>query len=208
MNSHLNWRYATKKFDPSRRIPKQDLDQLLEVLRISPSSFGLQPWKFVVVQDRGLREKLRSHAWNQSQITDADTLIVFCALKTMDEGHIRNYVDVISKVRGVPKESLLNYEQVMIGALAGKSPEAAAHWMGNQVYLALGVFLAECARRKIDACPMEGFDVQQFDEILELPQQGLQSVVLCAVGYRAMDDHHAVLKKVRFERNQVFIDKL
>ncbi|MDE1920203.1 MAG: NAD(P)H-dependent oxidoreductase [Candidatus Omnitrophica bacterium] len=204
----LSWRYATKKFDPTRKIPRQDFAHLLEVLRFSPSSFGLQPWKFVIVQDAALRKKLRPHAWGQSQITDADTLIVFCALKTMDEGHVRNYVDLIATTRGVARESLLDYEKMLVGTLAGKSAESVSHWMKNQVYIALGVFLAECARRKIDACPMEGFDPQKFDEILELPQQGLESVVLCTVGYRAIDDHYAALKKVRFDLDKLIINRL
>jgi len=207
MNTDLNWRYATKKFDSSKKISKQEFAALLEVLRFSPSSFGLQPWKFVIVHDPVLRKKLRPHAWNQSQVTDADTLIVFCALKNMDENYVKKYVGRIALVRGVSTESLLSYEQMMVASLKGKSPEAVSQWMKNQVYIALGVFLSECAHRKIDACPMEGFDAQQFDEILQLPQEGLESVVLCAIGYRAVDDHYASLKKVRFDRSEVIIDR-
>ena len=207
MDQHLNWRYATKKFDFSKKISKQKLAELLEVLRLSPSSYGLQPWKFVIVHDPVLRKKLRPHAWDQPQITDADTLIVFCAVKTMDENYVKNYVERIAQVRGVTKESLSSYEQMMMTSLKGKSPEAISQWMKNQVYIALGVFLSECAYRKIDACPMEGFDSKKFDEILDLSQEGLESVVLCAVGYRALDDHYAQLKKVRFDKNEVFINK-
>jgi len=207
MSNDLNWRYATKKFDSSKKISSQDFAELLEVLRFSPSSFGLQPWKFVVVHDPDLRKKLRPHAWNQAQVTDAGALIVFCALKKMDEDYVKRYVNIIADVRGVTKESLLGSEQMMTGFLKSKGPEAISQWMKNQVYVALGVFLAECAHHKIDACPMEGFDSEKFDEILELPQEGLESVVLCAVGYRADDDHYAELKKVRFENNELFIDR-
>ena len=208
MNYDLNWRYATKKFDSSKKISKQEFTELLEVLRLAPSSFGLQPWKFVIVHDPVLRKKLRPHAWNQLQVTDADSLIVFCSLTTMDEKYINHYTDLIARTRGVKRESLSGYEQMMIASLKDKSPEAISHWMKNQVYIALGIFLAECAHRKIDACPMEGFDSGKFDEILGLPQQGLESVVLCAVGYRAADDQYAQLKKVRFDQNEVFIDRL
>jgi len=207
MNQPLNWRYATKKFDPSKKISKQGLAELLEVLRFSPSSYGLQPWKFVIVHDPVLRKKLRPLAWDQPQITDADTLIVFCAVTTMDENYVKNYVERIAQVRGVTKESLLGYEQMIMASLKGKSPEAISQWMKNQVYIALGVFLSECAYRKIDACPMEGFDSEKFNEILDLSKEGLESVVLCAVGYRDLDDHYAQLKKVRFEKNEIFINK-
>ena len=207
MPNDLNWRYATKKFDVSKKISKQDFAELLEVLRFSPSSFGLQPWKFVVVHDPELRKRLRQHAWDQPQITDADTLIVFCALKSMDESYVKRFVESMARVRGVSKESLAGYEGMMIGALKSKSKEQVSEWMKNQVYLALGFFLGECAQRRIDACPMEGFDARKFDEILELPQQGLQSVVLCPVGYRASDDQYAHLKKVRFEQEEIFIDR-
>lgn len=208
MDQHLNWRYATKKFDPARKISIEHFSYLLEVLRLSPSSFGLQPWKFIIVKEPVLRKELRLHAWNQPQVTDADTLIVFCALKTMDEKYVKNFVDRMVQVRGVSRESLLGYEQMMMGSIKGRNPESIFQWMKNQVYIALGFFLNECAHLKIDACPMEGFDAKKFDEILGLTQQGLESVVLCAVGYRAPGDHYADLKKVRFDKNEVFIDRV
>jgi len=201
MNQHLNWRYATKKFDPSKKISKQEFAHLQEVLRFSPSSFGLQPWKFVIVQDPALRKELRAHAWDQPQVTDADALIVFCVLKTMDENYVKNYVARIAQVRDVTKESLSSYEKMMVSMLEGKHPEMISHWMKHQVYIALGVFLNECAHLKIDACPMEGFEKKEFDRILKLHKEGLEPVVLCAVGYRALDDHHAGLKKVRFDKD-------
>jgi len=207
MNDDLNWRYATKKFDPLKKISKQKFAELLEVLRLSPSSYGLQPWKFVVVHDPVLRSKLRPYARSQPQITDADTLIVFCVLKSMDEEYVKHYVDRIAQVRGVTKESILGYQQTMVDSLNGKSHDAISYWMKKQVYIALGFFLNECAHHKIDACPMEGFDPQKFDEVLELSKEGLESVVLCAIGYRADDDHYAELQKVRFNENEVFIEK-
>ena len=208
MNDHLNWRYATKKFDPLKNIPKEDFAQLLEVLRLAPSSYGLQPWKFVVVKNPELRKKLRSNAWDQPQITDADMLIVFCALKNLDARYIKHYVESLAKVRGVDVETLSSYEQMMMGILKSRNPDAVSQWMKHQVYIALGLFLGECAHRRIDACPMEGFDSKKFDEILDLSKEGLESVVLCAVGYRALDDLFACLPKVRFCKEEIIIDRL
>ena len=207
MNEHLSWRYATKKFDPSKKVPQSEVAALLEVLRFSPSSFGLQPWKFIVIEDPALRKELKAHAWNQDQVTDASHVIVFCALKTMDENYIKNFVTRIAQVRGIARESLSGYEQMMIGTFKNQKPEQTAQWMRHQIYLALGMFLSECAHQKIDACPMEGFDPKKFDEVLGLAKQGLESVVLCPIGYRAKDDHYADMKKVRFEKNEVFIEK-
>lgn len=207
MINDLNWRYATKKFDPSKKIPDQQFNELLEALRLSPSSYGLQPWKFVVVKDPQVRNELKANAWNQPQITDADVLIVLCALKTMDEKYVKHFVQSISQTRGTPIEALAGYEQMMIGTLKGKSPDELSHWMKRQVYIALGVLMAECAQRKIDACPMEGFDSKKFDEILNLSQEGVESVVLCPVGYRDQDDQYAQLKKVRFDHKEIFINR-
>lgn len=207
MDDHLHWRYATQKFDSARKIPKKDLDALLEALRVAPSSYGLQPWKFVVVQDEALRKELRRHAWDQPQVTDASHLIVFCALKTMDDRYVKGFVTRIAQVREINRETLSRYEQMMLNSFKNQTPAQLSHWMKLQVYLALGMFLAECAQRKIDACPMEGFESRKFDEVLSLVRQGLESVVLCPIGYRARDDHYAKLKKVRFEKNEVVIEK-
>ncbi len=207
MNETLNWRYATQKFDPSRKIPKQNLNELLEVLRLAPSSSGLQPWRFVIVQDPDLKKVLRPHAYNQPQITDADTLIVFCALKIMDEKYVHQYIESVAKVRNVGTESLSRYEQGILRLIKGKTPQEISHWMKCQVFIALGVFLSECAHHRIDACPMEGFKPEEFDEILGLSKEGLESVVLCAIGYRAADDPDAQKTKVRFEPKDLFIYK-
>lgn len=207
MIDYLHWRYATKKFDPARKIPEKEFVELLEALRLSPSSFGLQPWRFLVVRDAKLRQDLRTHAWDQPQVTDASHFIVFCALKKMDADYVKNYVKRIARERTTAPGSLSSYEQMMLEFLKAQSPAEISHWMRLQVYLALGMFLSECAHRKIDACPMEGFEPKKVDELLGLPEEGLESVVLCAIGYRAKDDRAAALKKVRFEKNEVFIEK-
>ena len=203
----MQFRHACKAFDSQKKVSTVDQNSILEFGRLSPSSFGLEPWHFIVLNDSDLREKIKPACWGQAQITDADTLIVFCALTSMDENYVKHFIDLTAKLRGVARESMLGYEQMIVAFIKGKGPEGILQWMHHQVYIALGVFLNECAHRRIDACPMEGFDSQKFDEILKLPKQGLEAVVLCAVGYRALDDQNAHLKKVRFDKNEVFIDR-
>ena len=203
----LSWRYATKKFDPSKKIPQTQLDELLEVLRLAPSSYGLQPWKFIVVKNEGLRKELKAHSWNQPQIVEASDLIVLCALKNLDEAYVKNYVRQIAAQRGVTPESLKNYEDMMISFVKNHSKEEISEWMKRQVYIALGFLIFAASERHIDSCPMEGFDSKKYDEVLKLEQQGLQSVVLCTVGYRAQDDPYANLKKVRFNPEEVLVFK-
>lgn len=207
MEQHLNWRYATKKFDPAKKLSDQELKRLLNVLRLSPSSFGLQPWKFIVITDPQLRKELRKAAWDQPQITDASCLIVLCVKTDMDALYIQDFVKRIAKVRKIQPETLNAYQDMMLGFLKALRADEVSHWMTKQVYIALGVLLNECAHLRIDACPMEGFDASKFDEILKLKQIGLHSAVLCSVGYRAADDMYANLPKVRFEEHEVVITR-
>lgn len=202
---HLEWRYAVKKFDPKRRIPRPEFHEILEVLRLAPSSFGLQPWKFVIVEDPEIRKKIQPAAWNQAQVAEASHLIVLCTPHSLEPAYIQGYVRHAAETRGVAPDSMAGYEKVMLEFVRKLSVGELAEWMKNQVYLALGMLLAECARRKIDTCPMEGFAPEKVDAILGLPAQGLRSIVLCPVGYRAADDKHASLKKVRFDPERVFL---
>lgn len=202
---HLHWRYATKKFDSTKVIPQTVLESLLESLRLAPSSFGLQPWKFLVIRDLELRKKIQNIAWNQPQVMECSHLIALCTLTDMDESYVKNFIKQTAQTRNVLADSLAGYEQMMLGFLKNLTPGAKTEWMGRQIYLALGMLLAECAFRRIDACPMEGFDSKKFDAILGLEKQGLHSVVLCPVGYRAENDKNAVLKKVRLSPNEVFV---
>lgn len=204
-SEHLHWRYATKQFDSKQVIPQPVLESLLESLRLAPSSFGLQPWKFLVIRDLELRKKIQSVAWNQTQVTECSHLIVLCTLKDMDETYVKNFIKQTAQTRAVSAESLAGYEQMMLGFLKNLSPGAKTDWMGRQIYLALGMLLAECAFRRIDACPMEGFDPNKFDGVMGLEKLGLKSVVLCPVGYRAGSDKHAGLKKIRFPSHEVFV---
>jgi len=200
----LEWRYATKKFDLNRKITDIDLNELFESLRLSPSSFGLQPWKFVVVNDVKLRTNLRKYAWDQSQITDAPHLIVLCAKKDIREEDIDEYINEISKLRRISLADLTGFKEVLTGYRKNTTKEFIANWTKRQVYIALGFLMANAAKKRIDSCPMEGFDNEKFDKLLGLNNSEYCSVVICALGYRAKDDSYINLKKVRFSKEKVF----
>lgn len=205
MNDHLLWRYTTKKFDPLKKISDQEFQGLLEVLRLAPSSFGLQPWKFVVVESPNIRRLILDHAWGQSQVVDASHLIVVCALTSIDEEYIRKYITRLAEGRGVGLEALASYERSMRDYVRTQTRDEIQQWMKRQVYIPLGMLLSECAHRKIDACPMEGFDGPKVDDTLELKAEGVTAVALCPIGYRSADDKYAMIKKVRFDAKDLFI---
>ncbi|MBL8012895.1 MAG: NAD(P)H-dependent oxidoreductase [Candidatus Omnitrophica bacterium] len=207
MNEHLHWRYTTKKFDPARVIPPEEFSFLLEVLRLAPSSYGLQPWKFVIVRQPHIREKLKEYSWGQSQVTEASHLLVFCARTRIDDQYIRKHIEHIAKIRNVSVDSLKNYEKGMQNFVVSQTPQELADWIKRQVYIPLGMLVAECAHRKIDASPIEGFEVAKVDALLGLPDEGVTSLAFCALGYRAADDRYAGLQRVRFEATDVFIDR-
>ena len=200
----LNWRYATKLFDASKKISEKNWKTLEEALRLAPSSYGLQPWRFVVVQNADVRKKLREVAWNQPQITDASHLVVFTTRDKIDEAFVQSYVDKIAGVRGVPKTSLDGFKNAMIGDVV-KGPRAAQSktWTQRQAYIAIGFLLETAALLRIDACPMEGFDTAAFDKILKLEGSGWGSVAVVTLGYRSDKDQLAAAKKVRFDKSQV-----
>lgn len=199
----LEWRYATKEFDPDRKVSEENLHVLLESARLAPSSYGLQPWKFIVIENKGLREKLKEVAWNQSQITDASHLVVLCRLCCLDESHVEKHVAKTSELRAVSLEDLSGFKTMMIGDIKNRTKEGLEHWMAKQVYIALGFMLHTAAQMQIDTCPMEGFDPKKFDEILGLEKLGVNSVVLCAIGYRKDGDKLAKAAKARFHKEEV-----
>jgi len=202
----LHWRYATKQFDPQRKISPADWTALEDALVLSPSSFGLQPWKFVVVTHPILREKLVSVSWGQRQVAEASHLVVFALKKDLSEADVVGYIKRISEVRGLPPEGMISYRDMMIGSLfKGRDAAARTAWAANQIYLALGNFLTSTALLGIDACPMEGLDPAKYDEILGLEALGLHTVVAATAGYRAVTDKYAALKKVRFAKNEVIV---
>ena len=193
----LNWRYATKKFDADKKVSQEDLETLLEATTLSASSFGLQPYKIFVVEDAEIRSKLRPFAWDQSQITEASHLIVLANQNSFGPELVEEYVDNVSETRGIPAAGLKGYSDFMKSKLVPLSEDAKAVWTAKQTYIALGNLLSAAAINKIDACPMEGFDAEQFNNILGLTDKGLNTSVLVAVGYRSEEDETQHYKKVR-----------
>lgn len=202
----LHWRYATKKFDASRKIPDATWAVLEEALVLSPSTFGIQPWKFIVVTDKATREKLSAASWGQSQPLDCSHYVVFAGRKNLDATDIDHFITRTAEVRGVTKESLKHYAHVIAG-----STDKARHeghldtWMSRQVYIALGQYMASAALLGIDTCPMEGFDPPKYDEILGLTAMGFTALCAGAAGYRATDDKYATSPKVRFKADEVIV---
>lgn len=195
----LNWRYATKAFDASKKIPAATWDALLDALVLSPSSYGLQPWRFIDVQDPKLRAELRPHSWNQSQITDADHLIVFAARTEITHDDIDRHVARIAEVRNQPLEAVEPYRQMMNGSvLSPQRAETNAAWAGRQAYIAMGQFMTAAALLGIDTCPLEGITPAKYDEILGTRKDGYAVFAAVAVGYRADGDKYATTKKVRY----------
>ena len=203
----LNWRYATKKFDASKKLDAATWRALEEALVLSPSSYGLQPWKFIVVQDPALRAQLREKAWGQSQVTDASHFVVFTHRTDLTEADIDRFLARIAEVRGVSLESLAGYGQVMVGNLV-KGPKHATigDWAARQAYIALGNLMTSAAALGVDATPMEGLDPAAFDKLLGLEGTGYATVMACAVGHRAADDAYAALPKVRFPKEDLVVN--
>lgn len=202
----LNFRYATKAFDTNKKLTDEQLAVLTESLRLSASSYGLQPWKFFVISNPELRAQLRAAAYDQSQITDASHLIVIATYKEMTPAHIDAFFASIAETRGIPADALQGYKDMVVGSASRLSSEQAAVWNAKQGYLALGTLLTTAALEKIDACPMEGFDAAKFNEILGLDAMGLTATVICPVGFRSEEDKTAAYKKVRFAAADVIVE--
>lgn len=203
----LNWRYAVKEYDPSKKINDKDLQELIEVIRLAPSSFGLQPWKFIIVDNKQLRNKIKEKAWNQPQVTDASNIIVFCARTDITEDYIKEYIKDMANTRNISAESLKDYENMMIGFRKNHSDESIKEWTKRQTYIPLGMLLQAAAIKKIDATPMEGFSSKDVDEILDLKSKGLTSVAICALGFRSQGDKTMHYKKVRYDHSKI-IDRI
>lgn len=199
----LRWRYATKKFDSSRKIPDATWDALEESLVLTPSSFGLQPWKFLVVKDAGLRALLSAESWRQPQVTDASHYVVLTARTDLEKSDIDLWMKRMSEVQGSSLEAVAPLKGVIEGFAQAMSHEARHTWNTRQVYIALGQLMASAAALGIDTCPMEGLSPTGYDHVLGLEGSGYATVVACALGYRAADDRAATLPKARYDRSKV-----
>jgi nitroreductase len=200
----LNWRYAVKRFDATRKISDAEWKTLEDALVLSPSSYGLQPWKFYVVTDENVKKELLPHAWNQPQIVEASHLIVIAAKKDSTPADIEKYVERIIEVRGSKREELEILRGMMLNSQKMATESGFINeWSARQCFIALGNIMTSAAMIGIDTCPMEGFLPPEFDRVLNINEDGYFSVVVCAVGYRSSEDWLAKLPKVRYENSEV-----
>ena len=201
-----NWRYATKKFDNTKKISSEDLETLKEAIRLSSSSYGLQPYKVIIVEDKTLREKLQPASWGQTQIIDASHLLVFANQTNVDNVEIDAYLKNVSDIRQIPLESLAGYGNFMKSKITALTTEQKSTWTAKQAYLALANLLNAAAELKIDVTPMEGFESEKYNEILNLTEKGLNAAVVATIGYRHEDDETQHYKKVRKSTQELFIN--
>jgi nitroreductase len=209
MNTFLenqNWRYATKKFDTTKKVSTEDLETLKEAIRLSSSSYGLQPYKVLIIENPAIREQLKPVSWGQTQITDASQLIVFVNETKITEESIDAYVKNMSETRAIPAESLQGYSDFMKSKLLSLSEEQTTIWTAKQSYLALANLLNAAAELKIDVTPIEGFESEKYNQILNLTEKGLNASVVATIGYRHEEDATQHYKKVRKSTNELFIN--
>lgn len=201
----LNNRYATKKFNPNKKIPLNEIEAILEAVRLTPTSYGLQLMKVVVVENAELRKSLIPESFGQNQIIEASHLLVLCREKLVDKNHIQDYISNIAETRNIPHENLVGFKNMMESTILGMSESDQIEWMDKQVYIALGNLLTACALLGVDACPMEGFKASGYDSILKLEEKNLSANLVIPIGYRAKDDKNAVVKKVRRSKDNFII---
>lgn len=200
----LEWRYATKKFDSSRTLSDDKLEKLKRAVQLAASSYGLQPYEVLIVNSPGIKEQLQPAAWGQSQIVDASHLFIFCNKTTVSDDYIDNFLKLTAEERNIPVEGLKDYGAFMKSKINSLSQEEQQVWTGKQAYIGLGNLLSAAAQLEIDACPMEGFEPEKFNDILGLKDKGLSAVVMAAVGYRSKDDATQNYKKVRKATENLF----
>jgi len=201
----LNWRYATKRFDPTKTIPEAIWSALERSLVLTPSSFGLQPWKFLIVENPAVRAELQAVSWGQSQVRDASHFVVLLARTDLQPEYVDGWIERMGEVQGSPAEALAPLKGVIRNFVGAKTPDERHAWNTRQTYIALGQLMAAAAFLGIDTCPMEGIDPAAYDRILGLEGAGYSTAVACALGYRADDDRHARLPKARFDASRIIV---
>jgi len=199
----LRWRYATKRFDPARKIEPATWDALEESLVLTPSSFGLQPWKFLVIENPGIRANLLAESWGQRQVTDASHLIVLTTRTDLTSADIDTWMERMVEVQGTPPEVAGMLKGMIEGFAQGMTHEQRHAWNAKQAYIALGQLMGMAAILGIDTCPMEGISTAGYDKVLGLEGSGYATAVACALGFRAEDCRGATTPKARFDREQV-----
>jgi len=203
LTAALQWRYATKAFDANKKIDTPAFDALLESLRLSPSSFGLQPWKFIVVENTALREQLRAQSWNQPQVTDASHLVVLAVKEEIGASDISDWINCLAITQQTPIDQLAPLQGMIQGFTGGMSADDMLQWNTRQLYIALGTLMTSAAVMGIDSCPLEGISPAAYDQILQLEGSGYRTKVACALGYRSEMDKYATAPKARFASDRV-----
>ena len=202
----LSWRYATKKFDTNKKLSENKVKTLKEAFNLTATSFGLQTISMLVISNEDLKKSLIEHAYNQKQVYEASHLLVICIQNDIKDKDINDFFDNIKLIRNTPETILESYRNYLLQSMRDKSVEERQQWSMNQAYIALGNLMTVCAVEGIDSCPMEGFNPEKYDEILNLKDKGLKSLLLLPVGYRAEDDMFANFKKVRKDINKTIIE--
>jgi len=203
---HLQWRYATKKFDPTLKVSEEAIEQLKKVIQLSATSYGLQAFKVLIITDPAIKQQLQAASWNQSQVVDASHLIVFCNCTEVTNEQIDTFIHLKSGVQKIPLEALHGYGKFMKSKLGALTADEINDWTSKQTYIALGKLMVACAELKIDTCPMEGFEPAKYDEILGLTQQNLTASVVAAIGYRSEEDKTQFAPKVRKAMEELFVE--
>jgi nitroreductase len=208
MNSikNLEWRYATKKFDATKSLSNSQINILKEAFNLTATSYGLQPVKMVVIQNKEIQNQLVAHSWNQNQVLEASHVLVLCIPKNYTTEDVENYFSLVKSIRNTPDKILNPFKEMLTSSIDSKSQEELKTWNTNQAYIALGNLMTVAANEQIDTCPMEGFIPEKYDEILNLDKHNLTSVLVLPVGYRADDCFMKDLKKIRKKTEEVIIE--
>ena len=199
----LNRRYATKKFDATKKVSDDDIALIEEATRLSASSYGFQPYTLLKIENPEIRKQLQPLSWGQSQIVDASHLYVFCSYLDFTEEMVNDYVQKKATIQNIPINKLDGYSAFMKGKLKEISKQEMPHWTAKQTYIALANMLAACGELNIDSCPIEGFEPKEYDKLLGLNEKGLTATVVMALGYHAQDDHNFNMVKVRKTREEL-----
>ena len=199
----LLWRCAVKSFS-QEKLPNDIIDSIKEILVLTPSAYGIQPWRFIIVQNEEIRKQLTSHSWNQPQIENCSHFIVFCAMKTINEKYINEYIELMAEKRGTKIADLVWYKDMLVKNLLNLSDHEFLEWSKRQAYIALGNLLTSLAVMQIDSCPIEGLSASDYDKILGLENTNYATVFACPIGFRDQNDPYAKLTKVRFDIEDVF----
>ncbi|NQX91618.1 MAG: NAD(P)H-dependent oxidoreductase [Flavobacteriales bacterium] len=204
LNDHSKWRYATKKMDSSKKVSDSDINEIKESIQLAASSYGLQPYSVIEVKDAKLREDLKPICWGQTQVTDASNLFIFCNHTEVSDNDVDALIKLKAEINGMAVEDLSGYGDFIKGKLKDLTPEQVSQWTAKQTYIALGNALNACAELKVDSTPMEGFEAEGINQLLNLSEKGLNACVVLAVGYRAEDDASQFAKKVRKPIGEIF----